>query len=331
MAAITIDSLRKEYGDTVAVDGLSLSVDAGEVFGFLGPNGAGKSTTIDALLGHVRPTAGSVTVLGRDATTESRAVRESVGVLPDGYALYDRLTAREHVAMARSFRDADDDPDAVLARVGLADAADRRAGGFSTGMAQRLALGMALVDDPDVLVFDEPSAGLDPTGIADLRRIVAAAAERGATVFFSSHDLAQVEAVCDRVAIVDDGRLVAVDSVAGLRERAGALATLSVAADPLPDPASFLGIDGVRDAAVDGDRLLCRCVNAEAKVRALRAVFDSGVRVTDVDTDDASLEDLFAAALGDDDGDAVEAVPRGGSVATDGREPASPTAPEGVR
>ncbi|WP_284014341.1 ABC transporter ATP-binding protein [Halobaculum litoreum] len=299
MSAITIDSLRKEYGDTFAVDGLSLSVAPGEVFGFLGPNGAGKSTTIDALLGYVRPTAGTITVLGRDAATESRAVREAVGVLPDGYALYDRLTAREHVAMAASFRGGDDDPEAVLSRVGLADAADRRAGGFSKGMAQRLALGMALVGDPDVLVFDEPSSGLDPTGIAALRRIVAAEADRGTTVFFSSHDLAQVEATCDRVAIVDDGRLVALDTVAGLRERYGALATLSVAADPLPDLAPLRALEGVASVAVDGDRVVCRCTSADAKVRALRAVFDGDCRVRDVDVEPASLEDLFAASVGE--------------------------------
>ncbi|WP_277553269.1 ABC transporter ATP-binding protein [Halobaculum limi] len=316
MSVIAIDSLRKEYGDTVAIDELSLSIDAGEVFGFLGPNGAGKSTTIDALLGYVQPTAGTITVLGHDVVTESRAVRESVGVLPDGYALYDRLTAHEHVAMAATFRESDDDVDAVLSRVGLADATHRRAGGFSKGMTQRLALGMALVGDPEVLVFDEPSSGLDPTGIADLRQIVAEEAERGATVFFSSHDLAQVEATCDRVAIVNDGRLVALDSVSGLRERAGALTTLSVVAKPLPDPSSLRGLDGVRDVTVDGDRLVCRCAGAEAKVRALQTVFDSGVRIYDVDTDSASLEDLFAATVGD--GDTVGTVQVEPSGATHG-------------
>ncbi|MFC7098463.1 ABC transporter ATP-binding protein [Halobaculum marinum] len=300
MPAITIDSLRKEYGDAVAVDDLSLTVERGEVFGFLGPNGAGKSTTIDTLLGYVRPTAGTVTILGHDAVAESRAIRQRVGVLPDGYALYERLTAREHLKLAASFRAADDDPEAVLERVGLVDAADRRAGNFSKGMTQRLALGMALVGDPDVLLFDEPSTGLDPTGVAELRRIVAEEAAGGTTVFFSSHDLAQVEATCDRVAILGDGRLLAVDTVAGLRDRYGASVTLSIEATPLPDSDVLGSIEGVRGVSLEDDRLVCRCRDAESKVRALRAVFDADVEVFDVDTESASLEDLFAASVGDD-------------------------------
>ncbi|WP_227375288.1 ATP-binding cassette domain-containing protein [Haladaptatus halobius] len=159
MPAIELDGVTKRFGNVVA-----LRVEEGEVFGFLGPNGAGKSTTIDILLDYVRPTTGTARVFGRDAQRETRAVHERVGVLPDAYHAYDHLTARQHVAFVVESRGADDDPDELLHRVGILDAADRRVEGFSKGMRQRFVLGMALVGDPDLLVLDEPTTGLDPNG-----------------------------------------------------------------------------------------------------------------------------------------------------------------------
>jgi ABC-2 type transport system ATP-binding protein len=218
-------------------------------------------------------------------------------VLPDGYALYDRLTGREHVDLAVELNGADDDPDAVLGRVGMADAADRPAGSYSKGMGQRLALGMALVGSPDLLVFDEPSSGLDPDGVRRLREIVREEVDRGATAFLSSHDLDQVEAVCDRVAILDGGRLVAVDTIDGLRERLGGGARLWVDADPLPDPGALSTLAGVGSAAVEDGRLVADCESGSAKFRVLAAIDDSGARLIDFETEAASLEDLFAASL----------------------------------
>ncbi|MFT4881984.1 MAG: ABC-2 type transport system ATP-binding protein, partial [Salinirussus sp.] len=170
MTAIRTERLTKRFGGLTAVDDLDLTVQEGEVFGFLGPNGAGKSTTINVLLDFVRPTAGTATVLGRDAQAESTAVRERLGVLPEGFALYDRLSGRAHIDLAVDLKDADDDPDAVLERVGLTPAAGgRTAAGYSQGMRQRLALGMALVGNPDLLVLDEPTNGLDPNGAREMR------------------------------------------------------------------------------------------------------------------------------------------------------------------
>src|SRR6056297_3406256 len=193
MAAIRTSGLTKRYdggllgSDVTAVDGLDLVVEEGEVYGFLGPNGAGKSTTIDVLLDYARPTAGTATVLGHDANAESEAVSERVGVLPEGYGLYDRLTGRRNLEFALDWRGADDDPDRLLDRVGLdADDAARPVGDYSKGMTQRVALAMVLVGDPDLLVLDEPSSGLDPNGIRLLREIVREQAAQGTTVFFSS-------------------------------------------------------------------------------------------------------------------------------------------------
>ncbi|MFB6352674.1 MAG: ABC transporter ATP-binding protein, partial [Halobacteriales archaeon] len=249
---IETDGLTKRYGsgdDTVfAVEDLDLTVEAGEVFGFLGPNGAGKSTTINMLLDYVRPSAGSATVLGMDVGDEVEAIRRRIGVLPEGFGLYGRLSARRHLEFARDWQDADDDLGAILERVGLSAAdAGRPVGDYSKGMAQRLALGMALVGDPELIILDEPSSGLDPHGIRQMRELVREEAADGTTVFFSSHILSQVEAVCDRVGILHDGELVAVDSVEGLRETVGAGSELHVRVTDDVD-VNLLDISGVEAA-----------------------------------------------------------------------------------
>ena len=295
MTAIQTDNLTKRFGDVVALDGVDLRVEEGEVFGFLGPNGAGKSTTIDLLLDYVRPTDGTATVLGRDVREESEALRERVGVLPEGFGLYDRLSGRRHLEFAIEWKDASDDPDAVLRRVGLSDDdATRPVGDYSKGMAQRLALGMALVGDPDLLILDEPSSGLDPHGIREMREFVREEAERGTTVFFSSHVLGQVEAVCDRVGILYDGQLVAVDTVEGLRRTVGAGSELQlrVRGDVDVDETDVEGVDSARYA--DGI-LRVGCSDSRAKAEVVARLWNAGVEILDVDSDRASLEDVFTA------------------------------------
>ena len=296
MAAIELAGVTKRFGDVTAVRDLDLTVPEGEVFGFLGPNGAGKSTTINMVLDFVRPTTGDVRVLGMDAQADSVTVRDRTGVLPEGYDIYDRLTGREHVDFAAESKDVDADPDDVLARVGLSDADDRQAGGYSKGMRQRLALGMALVGDPDLLILDEPSGGLDPTGAKEMRDIVRAEADRGTTVFFSSHVLGQVESVCDRVGIMRDGELVAEDSIDGLREAVDEGATLTVTVDACAedDLAGVRELSGVDAARTDGGTVTVGC-DPGAKTEVIGALEDAGVTVKDFETEETSLEDLFIA------------------------------------
>ncbi|WP_136716549.1 ABC transporter ATP-binding protein [Halorientalis salina] len=296
MPAIQTDGLTKRYGhDVYAIDDLSLTVDEGEVFGFLGPNGAGKSTAIDVLLDYIRPTAGSATVLGYDAQRDAEAIHQRVGILPDGYSLYDRLSGRDHVQFAIDLKDASDDPDAILDRVGLdSTAAARPAGAYSKGMSQRLALGMALVGDPDLLILDEPSSGLDPDGIRDIREITREHAADGGTVFFSSHVLSQVEAVCDRVGILKNGRLVAVDTIDGLREAVGTGSTISLTVDAPPTGLTAADFDGVTDLVVGDDVVRATCTESTAKVAVIDAVRAAGSAVLDVETHEMSLEDLFS-------------------------------------
>jgi ABC-2 type transport system ATP-binding protein len=308
MTAIRTTGLTKRYDtgflgrrDVTAVDGVDLVVEEGEVYGFLGPNGAGKSTTIDMLLDYAEPTEGSVELFGTDVHAEPQVVRERVGVLPEGYGLYDRLTARRHLELAIEWQDADDDVDVLLDRVGLDERdASRPVGDYSKGMTQRLALAMALVDEPDMIILDEPSSGLDPNGIRLLREIVREEADRGATVFFSSHILGQVEAVCDRVGILDDGELVAVDTVEGLREAAGAGATLELTLGEAPTadggPAAVAAdVDGVEDVTVRRSQLRVACEQPRAKAAVVSRIVQQGHEVVDVGAEEASLGDVFAA------------------------------------
>jgi ABC-2 type transport system ATP-binding protein len=309
MVAIEVDNLTKRYGsDVYAVDDVSFQVREGEVFGFLGPNGAGKSTTIDVLMDYVRPTAGTAQVLGYDAQREADEVHARVGILPDGYSLYDRLTGREHVAFASDMKDVDADPDAVLAQVGIAHAADRKAGAYSKGMTQRLALGMALVGDPEVLVLDEPSTGLDPDGIRDVRNLARDHADAGGTVFFSSHVLSQVEAVCDRVGILQDGSLVTVDTIDGLRDAVGTGSTVTITVDHPPRDLVVEDVPGLVEVTVADDVVRGTCSEPEAKMAFVDRVRDAGCRVLDLAIDDPSLEDLFAAYTHRDDEPPQEAL-----------------------
>ncbi|AGB37887.1 ABC transporter ATP-binding protein [Natronococcus occultus] len=295
MPAIETTALTKRYGeDVLAVDDLDLTVEKGEIFGFLGPNGAGKSTTINMLLDFVRPTSGSATVLGYDAQDDPGAIRDRIGVLPEGATLYERLTAREHVEWVADTKGVDLDVDATLERVGILADADRPAGGFSKGMRQRLGLGMALVGDPDLLVLDEPSSGLDPTGIQEMRELLRTEADDGTTVFFSSHILSEVEAICDRVGIMNAGRLVALDSIEALREEAadGATIELELATALDPDGLDLESVDGVSRSAVDGRTVTAVCEDPTVKVDVVRRL-DERATVTDIRSTDTSLEELF--------------------------------------
>jgi ABC-2 type transport system ATP-binding protein len=300
MTAIEATDVSKRYGSVHALDRIDLSVAEGETFGFLGPNGAGKSTFLNVLLDFVKPTAGSVEIFGHDCQTESVAVRDRIGVLPEGYSVFDRLTGRQHVEYAIESKGVEDDPIELLDRVGIRGVADRKAGGYSKGMAQRLVFAMALAGEPDLLLLDEPTTGLDPNGAAGMRRILKEENARGATIFFSSHILEQVEAVCDRVGILQGGELVAVDTIQGLRDSLGGGTKLVIEPDQLVNGTldRIRGIEGVETAvAEDGPTIEVTCTN-DAKMDILVALRDAGVEVVNFRTEEASLEDMFVEYTG---------------------------------
>ena len=299
MSAIELNGLRKEYGRVTAVDDLDLTIEEGEIFGFLGPNGAGKSTTINIILDLVKPTTGTASVFGMDCQQQSREIKRRIGVLPEGYDVYDRLTARQHLEFVFESKDYQEDPMALLERVGLKDAADRKAGGFSKGMAQRLVLAMSLVGDPDLLILDEPTTGLDPNGARQMRELIREENQRGTTIFFSSHILGQVEAVCDRVGILREGRMVADDTIDALRANIPGGETLVVEGRGFTDDVcrAIEQIEGVStvNVRVPQEVVAVGCEENVSKTAVLDQIESTGATVSDFSTEEASLEDLFAA------------------------------------
>ena len=287
MGAIAVEGLTKDYGAVRALDGVTLDVHPGEVFGFLGPNGAGKSTLIRLLLGYLHPTAGRGSVLGLDIVRDSVALRRRVGYLPGGIALDDNLSGERHLDdLAALSGAAPVRRDALCVALELSDAVLRRPiRDYSRGMRQKVGIVQALQHDPEVAILDEPSEGLDPLmqrafyGILDGLR-----AERR-TVFLSSHVLSEVERVCDRVAIVRAGRLVLTGDVAALRAQRRRRVEVRYEG-PAPQLA---GVAGVSDAVADGGLLSCALVgDPRPFLEAIRSA-----AVTDLVIEPARLEDAF--------------------------------------
>jgi ABC-2 type transport system ATP-binding protein len=220
--AITVNDLRYAYGKTTAVDGISFSVAPGEVFGFLGPNGAGKSTTIKMLTGMLKPDAGTVTLLGMDMTKKRDEVQGRIGVCFEEKNLYLEMTAKENlIFFARLFGIKKFDPMKALERVGLETRGNDRVKKYSKGMRQRLMVARAFINEPDVLFLDEPTDGLDPVSSRAIRTIITEEAKRGAAVVLTTHDMNEADQLSDRVAFINEGRIVASDTPENLKLQHG--------------------------------------------------------------------------------------------------------------
>ncbi|WP_135828677.1 ABC transporter ATP-binding protein [Halorussus halobius] len=300
MGAIETSGLTKYYGDTRGIEGLSFEVESGEVFGFLGPNGAGKTTAIRTLLGLLSPTAGSATVLGRDVTDESAlvAAKRRLGYLPSDPGFDEGVTGRRLVEYHADLK-GDERSDDLL---DLFDApVDREVGEYSTGNRQKLALVLTFMHDPDLVIMDEPTSGLDPLMQERLYEFVREERDRGTTVFFSSHILSEVRKVCDRVGIVRDGRLAALEGVEDLLDRSGK--HVSVAVEDSLDPGEF-AFAGVHDLDVDAERGTASFMFTGEYDALLDHL--QNYRVRDLDVEEAPLEDVFMRFYGEhSDGRAV--------------------------
>ena len=207
--AVQVEELVKSYGDVVAVDHLSFFVERGEIFGLLGPNGAGKTTTLEIVEGLQQPDSGSVSVLGLDAATRSRDIKARTGVQLQASSYYEYLTLREILALLGSFYPRRLQPDELLDRAGLADKAARHVRQLSGGEQQRFALAASLVNDPELVILDEPTTGLDPVSRRDLWTLVRQVRDGGTTVIVTTHYMEEAEEMCDRLAIINHGRLLA--------------------------------------------------------------------------------------------------------------------------
>ncbi len=226
-AAIEVRDLEKRFGETVALDGLTLQVAEGELFGLLGPNGAGKSTTINILTGLLEPTAGTVRVGGHILPKEARAVKEMIGVCPQEFGVFPYLTGRENVLLFGDLagvprRELKARADDLLKRMGLDGEADRRVRGYSGGMKRRISVVTALIGDPEIAFLDEPTTGLDPQSRRSVWDFILTLKARRRTVVLTTHYMEEAEVLCDRVAIIDHGTLIALGTPAELKAQNGA-------------------------------------------------------------------------------------------------------------
>lgn len=298
---IRFDHLTKEYNGIPAVDDLNTEIPTGEIFGLLGPNGAGKSTTILMLTGLIEPTKGQCLIDEVEVAKNPIKVKNRIGFMPEDVGFYPELTAEENlIYFARLFRMEPEEyrrqiPE-LLSLAGL-DGVSKNVGGYSKGMRQRLGLASALLNDPAVVILDEPTANLDPQGVADYRRIVTEVAKEGKTILVSSHILSEVSKVCTSVGLLSKGRLVAQGRFDELSRQVGRQDSMKITIhvetrDPMPE----FSHPGILDASYSGDRtnatLHCR---DDIRDYIVDLCSGTGVRLHGIKTEEKSLEDLFLA------------------------------------
>ncbi len=296
-AAIELAGVSKRFGEVLALDGVDLVVPRGRIFGFLGPNGAGKTTTIRLLTGLARPTAGSVRVLDHDVRTGGTVIASRIGYLPDVPSFYEWMTGEEYLAFTASLHRleasvARERIGVLLEAAGLAGVRTS-IGGYSRGMKQRLGIAQALVNAPDLLILDEPTSALDPIGRKEVLDMIEALAAR-VTVFFSTHILGDAERVCDEVAILDRGRVVAHAPVEAIRARAGKRIALDVAGDALAVQAALGRAAWCRGVERSGSHLDLSVEDLVAAQREVPAVLAAiGVGLVRFEVIEPTLEDVF--------------------------------------
>jgi ABC-2 type transport system ATP-binding protein len=291
-AVVAVDGLAKRYGNLAAVDGISFQVGRGEIFGMVGPNGAGKTTTVECVEGLRRPDAGRVTVLGLDPWRDAPALRERMGVQLQTASLPQRIKVGEAVGLFASFYRQAADGDALLARLGLGDTRKQYVSQLSGGQRQRLFVALALINRPEVVFLDELTTGLDPQGRRAIWDLVREMRAEGATVVLTTHFMDEAERLCDRVAIVDHGRIIALDVPATLVRRLGAEARVVFDLDGDLNPATLGVLDGVRRVERESERVVVSGGSLAAVVNTLEA---AGVRFRTLRTEQPNLEDVFLA------------------------------------
>ncbi len=297
--AIVVQDLRKRYGEIQAVDGVTFDVRRGEVFGMLGPNGAGKTTTVEMMEGLRAPDSGDVRVLGLDATRETGALRERIGIQLQTAALYPNLTVAETIELFRSFFRRARPTRELIDALDLGERRDARTKVLSGGQRQRLSVALALVNEPEVLFLDEPTTGMDPQARRSLWGLVRELAERGTTVLLTTHYMEEAEELCDRIAIMDHGRILEMGGVAELVDRR--FHELSVRFDDLPDLASSVleGLPGVTRVMRDAGTAALYTADVAGTIGGLlAATTERGTEPGNLTVRRATLEDVFLDLTG---------------------------------
>ncbi len=274
--AISVNDLHYSYGDTLAVDGISFDVEEGEVIGFLGPNGAGKSTVVKMLTGQLTPQQGSASLLGMDIVKERKQVQQEIGIAFETTNLYEQMSAVENLELfAKLYKVASFDAITLLEKVGLGGREKEHVAGYSKGMKQRLMMARALVSDPKMLFLDEPTDGLDPVSTETIHALIRTATQNGTTVFLTTHDMVEADKLSDRVAFLNQGKIVAFDTPSRLKLSFG-MRALKVEIE-LPD-----GGAEVRELSLDRDQT----------AQDLFELFKNE-RILTVHSEEATLEDIF--------------------------------------
>jgi len=279
--AISAENLTYAYGDLLAVDHINFNVARGEILGFLGPNGAGKTTAVKMLTGQFKPREGRALILGMDVAEDTEKVQAEIGVCFEQANLYEQMSAVENLELfARLFGVKDFDAFALLKRVGLAGREKDKVGGYSKGMKQRLMVARSLVSKPQVLFLDEPTSGLDPVSAESIRNIILEERERGATIFLTTHDMWEADKLSDKVAFMESGRIVALDTPHNLKQKYGKRALKA-------------------RVATQGGKMEDReiCLDTEDTAREVEKLFSSENVIT-VHSEEATLEDIFIKLTG---------------------------------
>ena len=299
---IETSGLTKRYGQLTAVDNLNLAIKKGEIYGLLGPNGSGKTTTILMLLGLTEPSAGQVRVLGLDPARQPLSVKAHVGYLPDSVGFYDNLTAREnliYIAKLNGLKRAEAYRriDAALERIGLKQVAEKPVGEFSRGMRQRLGVAELIIKEPQIIIMDEPTLGLDPEATRSFLELIRNLKEDGITFLLSSHLLQQVQSVCDRVGLFRNGRIVLEGTVSELaRQVLGDAYRIFVEVEQ-PNPeveAALRELPHVTDVRLDGRTYIVEAAD-DYRADTATAVVQAGGRLTALNVEQASLDDIYSA------------------------------------
>lgn len=298
-AVVVVSGLTKRYKDLVAVDGVSFSVDQGEIFGILGPNGAGKTTTLEIIEGLRRPSAGSASVLGVDVTRDTRPVKERIGVQLQAVSLIPNLTVWETLDMFSGLYKNRADPDALLDRFALRDKRDSHVAKLSGGQRQRLSVALALVNNPEIVFLDEPTTGLDPAARRSLWDTIRELAAERRTVILTTHYMEEAEELCGRVAIMDRGRIISLDTPANLVRSLAAGRTIEFTLTSEVGHDTLAALPGAKDVRTVDGLTMIGTTEPTATIRALLDLESTaGVTVDDIHIRSATLEDVFISLTG---------------------------------
>ncbi|HLM69930.1 MAG TPA: ABC transporter ATP-binding protein [Thermoplasmata archaeon] len=303
-AAIEVEGLVKRYGTLAAVDGINFSVPAGTVFSFLGPNGAGKTTTTEILEGLRRRTEGEVRVLGLDPWTEGAKLHQQIGVIPQDFRFFEKITPKEAIEYYRALFGTKVNPKTLLEQVALSDKANSRYDTLSGGQKQKFGLALALTNDPEICFLDEPTTGLDPQARRAIWAVIRNLKREGRTVFLTTHYLEEAELLADQVAVIDHGKIIAAGSPAEIIQTHGKPARMSVEGSPVL--AEYLRMNlGAAAVVVDG-KISVTLSNKGDALKILTAIEESGLPWTSFTTTHDTLEDVFVRLVGQMDEGALK-------------------------